>query len=115
VVQAVEEVTHGAWTVGSALDRLFAPVGSTVGFATLAAVLIVVLSPTASVTPTITTLCRRAAALFAAVGVAAAAHTLLYGPATSLTRVWFAMINGLAAAIMAGAAYWIMRNFDPER
>ncbi len=114
VVQAIEELT-GAWTVGSVLDRLFAPVGSTLGFATLGAVLIVVLSPNGSITPGVATACRRAAGILAAIGMAAAVHTLLFGFASSLTRVWFAMINGLAAATLTGGAYWIIRGFDPRR
>ena len=114
VFQAVEELT-GAWTVGSVLDRFFAPVGSTFGFATLGAVLLVVLSPNGSVTPGVVTACRRTAAAMALIGAAAAIHTIVFGFAEPLTRIWFAMVNGLAAAVLAGGAYWIIRNFEPER
>lgn len=113
-LQALEEL-GGPWTVRTVIDRFFAPVGSTLGFATLGAVLIIVLSPNGAVTARLVELCRRSAAGFALIGAAAAVHTVLFGFAEPLTRLWIAMINGFAAAALAGTAYWIMRNFDPER
>lgn len=114
VFQAIEELT-GAWTFGSVLDRFFAPAGGTLGFATLGAVLIVVLSPPGSVRPWAATVCRRFALVATAIGIGASIHTLAFGLAPTLTRIWFSMINGLAATALAGTAFLIIRNFDPER
>ncbi len=114
VFQAIEELT-GAWTFGSMLDRFFAPAGSTLGFATLGAVLLVVLSPAGSIRPWAFAVTRRLAAIVLMIGIGASVHTIAFGLATPLTRIWFSMINGLAATALAGTAFWIIRNFDPER
>jgi hypothetical protein len=102
-------------TVRSLTSRLLAPIGSTVGMLALAAVLIVVLSPNGSITTGVVTATRRVAALVTALGVAAAFHSIVLGYNQLLAKLWFAMINGLAAAVLGGAALYIIRNFDPDR
>jgi hypothetical protein len=114
VLQLVEEV-GASWTVRSATSRLFAPIGSTVGILVLASALLAVLSPRGSVTTGVLVLCRRAAATVALIGAAASVHTLAFGFGTVVARLWFAMINGLAAATLAGTAWWILRHFDGDR
>ncbi len=114
VFQLIDEL-DGQWTVRSLLGRLFAPIGSTVGILTLGAVLLIVLSPSGSVTPGVVRACRRVAALVTLFGVAASFHTLGLSYSDTLAKLWFAMINGLAAATLGGTAWWILRNFDGDR
>lgn len=114
VFQLIEEL-GGPWTLRSALSRLFAPIGSTVGMLVLGAVLIAVLSPAGSITPGLVRLTRRAAATVALIGMAAAFHTLALSYSDALAKIWFAMINGLATTVLAGTAWWIIRDFDQDR
>lgn len=99
----------------SLTGRLFAPIGSTVGMLALGAVLLIVLSPAGSVTTSVVTATRRMAGAVAVLGIAASFHTLALGYNQLLAKLWFAMINGLAAATLGTAAWWILRNFDGDR
>lgn len=114
VFQLIEEVT-GAWTWPSLAGRFFAPIGSTVGMLTLAAVLIVVLSPNGAVSTSVVTAVSRVAVAVTALGVGSTLYTLVFSFSDALAKLWFAMINGLAAATLAGTGWWILRNFDPDR
>lgn len=114
VLQAIDDLGEFA-NFRSLTSRLFAPIGSTVGMLALAAVLIIVLSPTGSVTTGVVTATRRVAAAVAALGIAASFHSVVLGYSELLARLWFAMINGLAAATLGSAAYYILRNFDIAR
>lgn len=114
LLQLIDEL-DGAWTLRSLGSRFFAPIGSTVGILTLGAVLLIVLSPSGSVTTGVITLCRRVAAAVALLGAAASVYSLAFSYSPLLGRLWFAMINGLAAATLATTAWWILRNFDGER
>lgn len=114
MLQTADELTRTT-TVTNVLSRFFAQIGSTVGILTLAAVLLVALSPTGSVTTAVSVLCRRVAGGVAILGMASAFHTLTLSYNSALGRVWLAMINGLAAATLAGTGWWILRNFDEDR
>lgn len=105
----------GSWTFSSLADRLFAPVGSTIGMLALAAVMIVVLSPTGSITPGVVKAVQWVTAAVALVGVLASMHTITRGNSDLLAGFWFAMINGLAATILGATAWWILRNFNADR
>lgn len=114
VFQLIEEL-DGQWTARSALDRFFAPIGATIGMLTLGAVLVVVLSPAGSITPGLVGVTKRVATGVAGLGAAAAFNTLALSYNSTLGKLWIAMINGLAAATLAGTAWWIIRNFDQDR
>lgn len=114
VVQAIEEA-RGNFTLDTLAGRFFAPVGSTIGILALGAVMVVVLSPTGSVTPGLVTLTRRAAGVVMVLGLAATFHTLAFGSPNLLGSIWIALINGAAAATLGGTAWWILRHFDPDR
>ncbi|MEM7339838.1 MAG: hypothetical protein AAF467_14385 [Actinomycetota bacterium] len=114
VVQAIEEAT-GNFTIDSLAARFFAPVSSTIGILALGAVMIVVLSPTGSVTPGLVTLTRRAAGVVMVLGLAATFHTIAFGTPSILTSIWITLINGAAAATLGGTGWWVLRHFDPER
>lgn len=114
VVQLIDEL-DGQWTIRSLLGRLFAPIGSTVGILALGAVLIIVLSPTGSITPAVVSATRKAVGAVAALGIAASFHTLALSYSQILSQLWIAMINGLAAATLGLTAYWILDNFDADR
>lgn len=114
VLQLIDEIDQ-QWTARSLADRLFAPIGSTVGMLALGAVLLIVLSPTGSITPAVIKASRRMAALVALLGIAASFHSLALGYSDVMARIWFAMINGLAAATLGTTAWWILKNFDADR
>lgn len=114
LLQTIDELS-GPTNTRNVLSRFFAQIGSTVGILTLAAVMLVVLSPTGSITRGVSDLCRRVAAWVTVLGLAGAFHTLTLSYNSTLGRLWFAMINGLAAATLAGTGWWILRNFDESR
>lgn len=114
VLQLIEEL-DGQWTLRSLIGRFLAPIGSTIGILTLGAILLIVLSPSGSVTPAVVTAGRRAAATVAVLGIAATLHTLTLSYSDLLSRLWFAMVNGLAAATLGSTGYYILRNFDGDR
>ncbi len=114
LLQTVDELS-GPTDTRNVFSRFFAQIGSTVGILTLAAVLLVVLSPTGSITKGISMLCRRVAGTVAALGLASAFYTLTLSYNSALGRLWLAMINGLAAATLAGTGWWILRDFDEDR
>lgn len=114
MLQTIDELTRTT-TVTNVLSRFFAQIGSTVGILTLAAVLIVALSPSGSVTTAVSVLCRRVAGVVTILGLASAFHTLTLSYNSALGRIWLAMINGLAAATLAGTGWWILRDFDEDR
>ncbi len=114
LVQLIEEAT-GEWTYGSLVGRLVAPIGSTIGILALAAVLITVLSPNGSVTRGVATATRATAGVVAWLGVLASVYTLGFAPNDLLTRLWFALINGMTATALAGTGYVISRNFENRR
>ena len=114
LLQTFDELSRPT-DVRNVLSRFFAQIGSTVGILTLAAVMLVVLSPSGSVTRGVTDLVRRVAGGVTLLGLAGAFHTLTLSYNSMLGRVWFAMINGLAAATLAGTGWWVLRNLDEER
>ena len=114
LLQTIDELA-GPTDTNNVLSRFFAQIGSTVGILTLGAVLLVVLSPSGSITTGIGQLCRRVAGGVTVLGLAGAFHTLTLSYNSALGRIWFAMINGLAAATLAGTGWWILRHFDQDR
>lgn len=114
VFQLIEEL-DGQWTIRSAMARFFAPIGSTVGMLSLGAVLLVVLSPAGSITSGLVNATRLASAIVGSLGAAAAFYTLTLSYSELLAKLWFAMINGLAAATLGLTGYWILRHFDANR
>lgn len=114
VVQGIEELDRG-WTGRSVADRLFAPMGSSIGIMALGAGLLAALSPVGGVSPRIVSFTRLTTGVVALLGVAAALNSLTDGFSGWAGRLWFSMMNGMTAAVLAGAAWWILTNLDPER
>lgn len=114
VLQLIDDFGPNS-SLRSLASRMFAPIGSTVGMLALAAVLLIVLSPSGSITPVVVKATRRMAGLVAILGIAATLHTLAFGYSQLLSRMWFVMINGLAAATLGTTAWWILKNFDDGR
>ncbi len=114
VVQVIDELDRG-WTWRSLLGRFLAPIGSTIGMLTLALVLLLVLSPRGAITPTLFTWGRRIALVVFALGATSTLNSLTTGLGSFVNRLWFALINGFAATVLAGAAWWILANFDADR
>lgn len=114
LVQMVDEAS-GDYTLRSLVGRFFSPLGSTVGILTLAAVLLVVLSPAGSITHGLTRAVRRVAAAVTILGAAAIFYTLALSYNTFLGSLRFVLINALPVTILAGAGWWILRHFDQGR
>jgi len=114
LVQGIEEVGRD-WTWRSVLGRIFAPISSSIGLMALGAGLLAALSPSGSVSPRLLALTRLATGVVAILGVAAALNSLTAGFSGWEGRLWFSMMNGMTAAVLAGAAWWILTNLDPER
>ncbi|NNF68284.1 MAG: hypothetical protein HKN01_00815 [Acidimicrobiia bacterium] len=114
LVQGIDEVSRD-WTTRSLLGRILAPIGSTIGIMTLGQALLAALSPAGSVSARLVGLSRAAAAVVAVLGVMAALNSLTAGFSNWTDRLWFAMANGMTAAVLGGAAWWILTNLDPER
>ena len=114
LLQGLEEVGRD-WTTRSLLGRIFAPIGSTIGIMTLGLALLTALSPSGSVSTRLFNLARVSAAVVAALGLAAASNGLTEGFGEWTNRLWFAMTNGMTAAVLGGAAWWILANLDQDR
>ncbi len=110
----VDELSRG-WTWRSLLGRFLAPVGSTMGLLVLALVLLIVLSPKGSVSNPLFRTARIQSLLVFALGSVSVLNSLSSGFGSFVSRLWFSLINGFAAVVLAGAAYWIIANFDPDR
>ena len=114
VVQMLDEVS-GDFTLRSMIGRFFSPLGSTVGILALGAVLLVVLSPSGSIAPSMVRLVRRTATAVAALGAAATFYTLALSYNTFLGSLRFVLINAIPVTVLAGAGWWILRHFDDAR
>ncbi len=113
-LQVVDELDHGG-TPRSALGRFLAPVGATMGMLVLGGSLLVVLSPTGSVAPTLAQLVRRTAAVITVLGAIAVLHSLTTGFESFVNRFEFALRHGFGAALLAGAGWWVLHNIDERR
>ena len=114
VVQVLDELDRG-WTYRSLLGRLLAPIGSTVGILTLSLVLLIVLSPPGSVSAQLFRGARTLALVVLGLGCVSVISSLTSGLGSFINRLWFSMINGCAAVILAGAAWWIISRFESDR
>lgn len=114
VVQLIEELDR-AWTYSSALGRLLAPVGTTIGLLVFGATLVGVLSPSGSVDGRLVRLAGAAAGIVALLGVVAVINNFSSGFNAVLSRVWFAMIEPMAATLLGATGWWLVRNLDSER
>ena len=114
VVQVLDELDRG-WTYRSLLGRLLAPIGSTVGILTLSLVLLIVLSPPGSVSAQLFRGTRTLALVVLGLGCVSVISSLTSGLGSFINRLWFSMINGCAAVILAGAAWWIISRFESDR
>ncbi len=114
VFQVIEELQH-EYTTRSVIGRLLAPIGSTVGMLSLAAAMLVVLSPNGSLSRGIQRATERMVGLVMLMGAASVLNSLTSGFDGLANRLWFTMINGVAALVLSGAGWWILRNFDPDR
>lgn len=114
VFQVIEELQH-EYTTRSVIGRLLAPVGSTIGILSLAAVLLVALSPTGSIGRGVQVATERVVGLVMLMGAASVLNSLTSGFGGLANRLWFTMINGVAALVLSAAGWWILRNLDPDR
>ncbi|MGI9606518.1 MAG: hypothetical protein ACR2P0_10310 [Acidimicrobiales bacterium] len=119
-VQSIQEIDRAS--TGSTFeqtravaDRFLSHSGSTSGMLALGVSLLVVLSPTGSITPRLVVITERVVAIAAVFGVMSALNALTTAGASTLGKLEFALRNGFAAALLAGAGWWILRNLDPQR
>ncbi len=113
LLQVADEFDRG-WTTGTLIERFVSPVGSTSGLLVLALALLLVLSPTGSISMRINTLALGFALLTIAFGAVSVLSDLVVG-GTTVGRLALSMRNGGAAFVLGGAAWWILRNFEPNR
>ena len=114
VFQLVEEAQRSHdWR--SLLGRFLAPVGSTLGVLALALALLLVLSPPGSISMRSTRLSTNLVGLIAFLGGVSVVNGLTTESASWSSSLSFVLINGFAAATLAGAAWWILTNFDAGR
>lgn len=114
VVQLIEELDR-QWTYSSALGRLLAPIGSTMGILVFGAALIGVLSPSGSVDGRLVRTAGAAAGIVAMLGVVSVANGFSNGFSEVLSRVWFSLLEPLAATLLGGTGWWLVRNLDSRR
>jgi len=114
VVQGIEEVSR-QWTWRSLAGRVFAPVSASMGLMALGVGLLAALSPSGSVSLRLLGVTRWVTGVVAILGVAAALNSLTAGFSGWESRLWFSMMNGMTAAVLAGAAWWILANLDQDR
>lgn len=114
VVQVIEEAQRD-YDWRSLLGRLLAPVGSTLGILSLALALLLVLSPPGSISMRSTRFSTNLVGFIAFLGGVSVINGLTTDSASWSGSLSFVLINGFAAAILAGAAWWILTNFDAQR
>lgn len=114
LVQLIEELGR-EYTISSALGRFLAPVGSTMGILVFGASLLGVLSPTGSVDPRLKSTVATAAAIVAVLGVVSVVNSFSLGFSVISSRIWFALIEPLAATMLGGTGWWLHRSLDPDR
>ena len=114
VFKVVDEL-DGAWDTRSLMGQFLAPIGSTVGVLSLGLALLVVLSPSGAISPVVHRVAEPLAGTVAALGALAVLNSIVWGFDDIWDGVSFALMNGFAALVLAGAAWWILSNFDPSR
>ena len=123
VLLVVDEVTlncsgdpdTACWTWQSVLERFLAPIGSTPGLLALALALFLVLSPPGSISMNVNFFATALCGLIGALGAVAVLNGFIGGGPSSATRIGFTLREGASAAILGGAAFWILKNFDKSR
>jgi len=114
LLQAGKEWSDGG-TPRTILSQGLAPISITVGVLVLLAALLVVLSPRGSVGHGLQGWTAQVSAFVLFLGSVALLNGVIPGPGGILNRLPFALMQGGAAATLAGAAWWILINFDPDR
>ena len=114
VFQMVDELSR-SWTWSSLLGRLLAPVGSTLGLFALGLTLVLVLSPSGSISMGANRVATVLVGAVAGLGALSVVNGLVQGGGGIGGRLSFVLLNGSAAAVLGGAAWWILKNFEPER
>lgn len=99
----------------SLLGRFLAPVGTTMGMLALGVALLLVLSPTGSISMKSSRLSTNVVGLVAVLGAISVINGLTSGLGSAVNRLWSVLIDGFGAAILGGAAWWILKNFDDRR
>ncbi len=114
VFQVVEEL-GAQWTFRSLLGRFLAPVGATMGMLMLALALLIVLSPSGSIERRTFRWATTLAAVVSVLGVLSVLNAITTGFGSVASRIGFTSINGAAALVLGAAAWWILKNFNPDR
>lgn len=112
-LQVADEFDRG-WTTGTLIERFVSPIGSTSGLLVLALALLLVLSPTGSISMRANTLALVFALLTIGFGAVSVLSDLVVG-ATTVGRLALSLRDGGAAFVLGGAAWWILSNFNADR
>ncbi len=101
--------------LGTFVSTAFEPVGSTMAILTLGLALLVALSPAGAISMKVRKPATITAALVTAGSTVVILNRLIAGGGSVLGRLWFTLLDKFPALVLAGAALFILRNYDSER
>ena len=114
VFQVLDEIDRG-WTWSSLLGRMVSPVGASAGLLSIALALLLVLSPTGSISMRsnkVAIVLTVIVAVIAAVGVL---NEIVFSGGTWQQRLGQVSREPSIAALLAGTAAFLLKNHDPDR
>jgi len=114
VFQVLDELDRG-WTWSSLFGRLVAPMTATVGLLVLALALLLVLSPPGSISMRANRIALSLAGVVAGLGAGAILNEIVFSLGTWQQRLARISQELAIVTLLAGTAFWILRNFDPQR
>ena len=110
----LDEIDRG-WTWSSLLGRMVSPVTATLGLLCMALVLLLVLSPTGSISMRSNRVATALTATVAILGVAGVFNEFVFSLGTWQQRFGRVSQELLIATLLAGTGWFLLKNFDPER
>lgn len=114
VFQVLDELDRG-WTFSSLFGRLVAPMTATAGLMVIALALLLVLSPPGSISMRSNQIALMLAAIVTVLGAGAILNEIVFSLGTWQQRMSRISQELAIVTVLGGAAYWILRNFDPQR
>ena len=114
VFQVLDEIDRG-WTWSSLLGRLVSPVTATLGLLTIALVLLLVLSPSGSISMRSNRVTLALTSTVTMLAVAGVFNEFVFSLGTWQQRLSRVSQELLIATLLAGTGWFLLRNFDSER
>ena len=114
VFQVLDELDRG-WTWSSLLGRLVAPMTATLGLLTIALTLLLVLSPSGSISMRANRVALMLTGVVAVLGALGIVNEIVYSLGTWQQRLARISQELAIVTLLGGTAWWLLRNFDPNR